>query len=958
MATKQGRRITGEGMYAKGMHPGATWKKCDFQVHTPRDPNWQGPPNLPGGTDDLEQRRHDWADSFVKVCLAKKLDAIAITDHHDFTLIEYIRSAIKRLQPEAAGLWLFPGMEVTCDDDMQCLVLFDQNTKSDTWSRVFGGPLPNSHPADSNAAKSKQADGCGNNFETFYEKILEDKNLSGRVIIIPHASNDGSHKQMLRTKQHHRFRKVPFDGVYTEIPFSSLDPKKLEIIQGKKVEWGLRRRGVIPTGDNRKSSYENLGKNECWIRLGEPTTEAIRQSLLADQARFSYEQPIIPSQRIISLAVSSTLTGPNFELKFSDAYTALIGGRGSGKSAILEYLRFGLGRSSIDMATDIDDEAAFNRERQLIDNTLAEGSVEVTLERDGVLETWVRTGQQKDVITIRLPANTEEQVTIDAAQRRFPARAFYQKQLSTLINRKAAEDQITGIAAAELIESRRRSEQSIDAAKRSIHGCLQKLIEFWVAEAEHQQAESLVADLNRRIAAIKAKLSESGLSPEIQEILDAAPKYNSVESLIGEAEDVLVSRMDDLTASIENAIGIDTEEWGVGVDFIEVAKFIDATKLANKGIRKDVKAAIAKLKALEVARKRLEKDFGVRKKKFDKEHAQASTQQDALKSLLIESARLVAQLKPAEVAVRKAASRMKVSETAEAELTASRVALASNLLQRRDILNEAAAKIEAMSSGWLKASTTTEVQPKEYREILFSICDGLRIRDLSQKCYEKSGARVLDGTWGVVCEKLLSVLRHKIQVGSAGTEIGESVKSDIESALFSGMTQTQISGIYSSLNISKVAAVLSAIPEDFIVFEYRDKRTFIPFERASPGQQAAALLHLLLNQEAGTLIVDQPEEDLDSKVIMDIVDLLQRTKRKRQLVFASHSPNIVVIGDADKIVALVPGHSDSGVETMETPRIRVDADGAIETPEVRYAITETMEGGRAAFELRSRKYQF
>jgi ABC-type cobalamin/Fe3+-siderophores transport system ATPase subunit len=118
---------------------------------------------------------------------------------------------------------------------------------------------------------------------------------------------------------------------------------------------------------------------------------------------------------------------------------------------------------------------------------------------------------------------------------------------------------------------------------------------------------------------------------------------------------------------------------------------------------------------------------------------------------------------------------------------------------------------------------------------------------------------------------------------------------------------------------------------------------------------------LLLSQEAGTLIIDQPEDDLDNKVIMNTVKLVQSTKRKRQLIFATHNANFVVNGDADKIISLVPvAVAGPGVTSAASggPRISIEADGAIETPVVRAAITETVEGGREAFELRSRKYRF
>jgi ABC-type sulfate/molybdate transport systems ATPase subunit len=95
------------------------------------------------------------------------------------------------------------------------------------------------------------------------------------------------------------------------------------------------------------------------------------------------------------------------------------------------------------------------------------------------------------------------------------------------------------------------------------------------------------------------------------------------------------------------------------------------------------------------------------------------------------------------------------------------------------------------------------------------------------------------------------------------------------------------------------------------------------------------------------LIIDQPEDDLDNKVIMQIVRLLQTAKRKRQLIFATHNANFLVNGDADKVVALMPGVYDpSGapVANADTPRISVEVDGAIETPNVQNIITDTVEG--------------
>jgi ABC-type cobalamin/Fe3+-siderophores transport system ATPase subunit len=203
----------------------------------------------------------------------------------------------------------------------------------------------------------------------------------------------------------------------------------------------------------------------------------------------------------------------------------------------------------------------------------------------------------------------------------------------------------------------------------------------------------------------------------------------------------------------------------------------------------------------------------------------------------------------------------------------------------------------------------------------------------------------------------LEVLKIKMQSGQLAQNPSEQVNKRLQSEVLFTMTPQQVLGVYRQLDASLVTKVLGAMRDDFISFEYQDKRQYIPFIKASPGQQAAALLELLLNQEAGTLLIDQPEDDLDNKVIMKIVHELQKAKRKRQLVFATHNANFVVNGDADKVVALAPV-VPSQTRTLTSARVEIEVDGAIETERVRLAITETVEGGQEAFELRSRKYNF
>ncbi|HEY4044415.1 MAG TPA: hypothetical protein VGM32_21580, partial [Rhodopila sp.] len=127
---------------------------------------------------------------------------------------------------------------------------------------------------------------------------------------------------------------------------------------------------------------------------------------------------------------------------------------------------------------------------------------------------------------------------------------------------------------------------------------------------------------------------------------------------------------------------------------------------------------------------------------------------------------------------------------------------------------------------------------------------------------------------------------------------------------------------------------------------------YIPFSNASAGQQATALLETLLTQGTFPLIIDQPEEDLDNPVMLEIVAKIWQAKQRRQIIFASHNANLVVSGDAELVAWC--NYRSMGDQSRGT----IGGTGAIDVPEVREAIKKIMEGGEAAFKLRREKYGF
>src|ERR1051325_1393143 len=136
------------------------------------------------------------------------------------------------------------------------------------------------------------------------------------------------------------------------------------------------------------------------------------------------------------------------------------------------------------------------------------------------------------------------------------------------------------------------------------------------------------------------------------------------------------------------------------------------------------------------------------------------------------------------------------------------------------------------------------------------------------------------------------------------------------------------------------------------VFRYctnKDTNEYIDFVDASAGQQATALLTVLLNQDGATLIIDQPEDDVASKMSPDIVQQIWEAKQRRQLIFASHNANFVVNGDAELVICCdyVRAGDQTGGQIKDA--------GAIDSRKIKDEITAVTEGGKEAFKLRMEK---
>ena len=135
---------------------------------------------------------------------------------------------------------------------------------------------------------------------------------------------------------------MPCVGGYLDGSITQLGDGNTRILNGKDSNYGPKKLGIFQTSDNRRRDFSLLGQHSTWVKWAIPTAEALRQACLAKESRISQDTPSLPAIFITSIDVSNSKFMGQIYLDLSQQYNAIIGGRGTGKSTILEYLRWGL----------------------------------------------------------------------------------------------------------------------------------------------------------------------------------------------------------------------------------------------------------------------------------------------------------------------------------------------------------------------------------------------------------------------------------------------------------------------------------------------------------------------------------------------------------------------------------------------------------------------------------------
>jgi len=131
------------------------------------------------------------------------------------------------------------------------------------------------------------------------------------------------------------------------------------------------------------------------------------------------------------------------------------------------------------------------------------------------------------------------------------------------------------------------------------------------------------------------------------------------------------------------------------------------------------------------------------------------------------------------------------------------------------------------------------------------------------------------------------------------------------------------------------------------IIELKDGQDYKDSSQLSTGQKCTTILPILLLESTNPLLVDQPEDNLDNAFIYEtVVKSLKDTKGNRQLIFVTHNPNIPVLGDSERVFVLRSSGRKGNVEV----------EGNVD--EVKEQIEILLEGGKEAFQLRKKRYGY
>ncbi|MBF0614409.1 MAG: AAA family ATPase [Magnetococcales bacterium] len=937
---------------------GMRWFKCDLHVHTPADPqHWQGSPIVPG-------QESQNATAFAEACHRTGLDVIAVTDHNFLSkdFLPYLKDALAEIEHKHGHkITLFPGFEFEADvgKGMHVLCLFEPDTNLLTIDHILT-ECGVYHPRIQNGRLQKSVKRLPE-ILGIIQKGNEQSGWRG-IVIVPHVFENSlfDNDRISEWLQQEEFINPDLLAVEVPKPVERMGTNFKKLFRsGSDCDPGWRRSRPIATlmgSDNKKlierdasgrPEANTLGYRHTWIKMSHPGIESLRQAFLDPNSRIrpSGDDPSSQEKhaRILSLSVSNAAFLGDQQIVFSPNFNAIIGGRGSGKSALLEGMRLAMGK---DDDPKLDDRARekVRRIKELL-TKMAGSEVRVHWrDADGVEDHLLYVVAQEGNGSCRVEGRS--MTDLSSFLRELPVQFFSQQQLNQITERGG------NVLLTLLDEFSREELKPLLQEEAELRREIEQLFIFSTAleqtEKDLSRLEQESADLERQWE-VRSALQEDarkhqGLKAQqayIQKLKSALDE--DAARLMDVANDIWETHVD---------LGSSIERWPHGVWFQEKDNRVLQAK-------ETLKVAIGR--AVETYRKTVFEMFGGLEW-FDIQ--QQCNQADET----FAQACAAKGIDPADVSRIQEIGQKRTLK--KQELDQKR----KERLRLQQLLAKMPELFQQLHDNWLACH---DVRKRVADEIVQSAKSdnksviGLMVSYFSDAVLFKAvwnrlstdGRTRLGRNWeeigGIVRDEYLESghtnhlsLWNMLQ---SWMESEDSMPAHVQEKL----RRIQVTVVDIKSYLSGTArktwqeTQLIRIDDtvDLVLYQSNghDEVGRVSDGTLSDGQRNTAALAMLLARGNHPLVIDQPEDELDSNFIFqELVPMLRRLKHSRQIILVTHNANLPVNGDAELVYAL-KAQGGRGVKR---------AAGGLDRTDVTQAILDIMEGSEQAFRQRREKYHF
>ncbi|WP_457576248.1 TrlF family AAA-like ATPase [Desulfomarina sp.] len=866
----------------KSFLQGSRWLRADFHLHTKADKEFL----YPGDTDY-------YYSNYIDALKSAGIELGVITNHNKFACNEF-----KALQKTARKkkIFLLPGVELFVNDGnngIHVLIVFSASWlkgSNDRISPFIATMFPGKSPAE------YENENCRSDKNILQVVAELDKTGMDYFLIFAHVEQRcGLWKAMLGGKI----------GDFTTPRYDSVRKRTLGFQkvrtrdERKKVRQWLQDWYPAEVEGSDPKEIEQIGQGKaCYLKIGDFTFEAVKYGLLDHENRVTAgEIPHHTHSHILSVSFDGgALNGETINL--SPELNTLIGIRGSGKSSILEAIRYAL-------------DIPFEEKSQ--DKDYKNGLVDYILGSDGkvTVQAVDQRGQQYEIRRINrerpdvyIDGTLQPGISIRETILHKPI-YFGQKDLSAT-GEGFEKDLVEKLVGEKLFGIRSR----IEAQRRKVIELVGQLKKLSNTEEKKKEYEDRKKDAEFRLKFYKKYGVEEKLQKQVDfdtdsrkcsQVVSFAKSYlEDLESFIDQYEDDLNNQR--VYTSKQNKEFFD--DFFVTYDRL-ISSFVNIKKTFSTG-RQVLAELERKAGEFEKLKAGLKEEFAEIGRKLAEQ-----LQEDGAQAIRPDEFReLRKTVEQATQMLRALEKQESVHKSLDQELLRELAALNEFWREEYKAIKAELDKINSSHSS-LEIKAEFKGDKNAFLTFMKDIFRGSRIREatFSSLVHEFSDFRALYREFG----------RVRTMLG-ASASVFEQYFTDNLSALLTWQA-----------------------PNRFTI-EYRGKE----LKHHSLGQRASALILFVLSQkENDVFIIDQPEDDLDNQTIYeDVVKLIRRLKSGTQFIFATHNANFPVLGDAEQIISC--SFSDNLIKTKT---------GSIDCSELQEEIVNIMEGGEEAFKQRQRRYE-